>query len=118
MHARTYVCTYILHGMLGCIFVLPSSLILSSGTSCPVMKEKGTSPPTPHGSLMKVCVVHCLGEWEERVCSGPSGVCSVCLYVRAGISYRRVCVELLIDSLACSGVFTVMLQRWCVLTDV
>ena len=46
-----------------------------------------------------------------------NAVCA-CMYVCAGLSYRRVCVELLIDSLVCSGVFTVMLQRWCVLTDV
>ena len=64
--------------MLGSIFVLPSSLILSSGTSCPVMKDKETSPPTPHGlDLMKVGVVYSLREWEERVCSG---VHSVCMY--------------------------------------
>ena len=75
MHVRTYVYIYILHGMLGCIIVLPSSLILSSGTSCPVMTEKETSPPTPHGSLMKVGVVYSLREWEKRVCSSVHSVC-------------------------------------------
>ena len=75
IHVRTYVrtcvhntiryaCRYgyghVLHGVLGCIFkfVLPSSFILSSGTSCPVMKEKETSPLTSHGSLMKVGAVY------------------------------------------------------------
>ena len=47
-----------------------------------------------------------------------SDVRSVCMYVRTGVTYRRVCVELLNVSLACSGVSTVMLQRWCVLADV